>query len=43
MNPAVESSFNIKPFKELSPPKINPEDLGNGDEALQLRREAGLA
>lgn len=43
MNPEVESKFDIKPFDELQPPSVNPANLGGADEALQLRREAGLA
>jgi len=43
MNPEVQSSFDLKPFDELSPPPVNPADLGGAEDALQLRREAGLA
>lgn len=43
MNPKVESSFDLKPFDELEPPRVNPANLGGADEALSLRREAGLA
>lgn len=43
MNPQVKSSFDIPPFEQLNPPEVNPANLGGADEALQLRREAGLA
>ncbi len=43
MNPKVSSSFDLKPFDELAPPKVNPASLGGAAEALELRREAGLA
>ncbi len=43
MNPKVESSFDLKPFDELHPPKVSPANLGGAEEALALRREAGLA
>lgn len=43
MNPAVKSNFDIIPFEELQPPAVNPANLGGAEEALSLRREAGLA
>lgn len=43
MNPKVQSSYDLKPFAELAPPPINPADLGGAEDALSLRREAGLA
>lgn len=43
MNPAVQSGFDIIPFEELQPPAVNPANLGGAEEALALRREAGLA
>lgn len=43
LNPAVQSSFDLKPFEDLEPPAVNPASLGGAAEALALRREAGLA
>lgn len=43
MNPKVKSTFDIPPFEQLNPPEVNPANLGGADEALELRREAGLA
>ncbi|MFA5522287.1 MAG: extracellular solute-binding protein [Castellaniella sp.] len=43
MNPAIQPGFDLKPFDELSPPRVNPASLGGAAEALELRREAGLA
>ncbi len=43
LRPGVVSPFNLKPFDELDPPKVSPADLGDAADALDLRREAGLA
>lgn len=43
MNPQVAPGFGLKPFEDLHPPKVNPANLKGAEEALQLRREAGLA
>ena len=43
MNPQVQPSFGLKPFADLHPPKVNPSSLKGAEEALELRREAGLA
>lgn len=43
MNPKVEPGFGLKPFADLHPPKVNPANLKGAEEALELRREAGLA
>ncbi len=39
----VSSPFALKPFDELDPPHVTPDDLGDAADALALRREAGLA
>jgi iron(III) transport system substrate-binding protein len=39
----VKSPFALKPFADLNPPDITPDDLGDAADALALRREAGLA
>lgn len=39
----VRSPFALKPFDELDPPHVTPDDLGDAADALALRREAGLA
>lgn len=43
LRPGVESPFALKPFAELDPPAITPDDLGDARSALALEREAGLA
>jgi len=43
MNPQVKPGFGLQPFEDLHPPKVNPANLKGEEEALQLRREAGLA
>ena len=43
MNPKVQPGFGLKPFDDLHPPKVNPANLKGAEEALELRREAGLA
>ena len=43
MNPKVKPGFGLKPFEDLHPPKVNPANLQGAEDALQLRREAGLA
>ncbi|MGB7422212.1 MAG: extracellular solute-binding protein [Comamonas sp.] len=43
MNPQVTPGFGLKPFEDLQPPTVNPANLKGAEEALQLRREAGLA
>ena len=43
MNPQVQPSFGLRPFGDLHPPKVNPPSLKGAEEALELRREAGLA
>lgn len=39
----VHSPFSLKPFDELQPPDVSPDDIGDAADALALRREAGLA
>lgn len=39
----VRSPFALKPFDELDPPEVSPDDIGDAADALALRREAGLA
>ncbi|MDX3924380.1 MAG: extracellular solute-binding protein [Shinella sp.] len=39
----IKSPYALKPFEELDPPDIAPDDLGDGSAALALEREAGLA
>lgn len=43
MNPKVAPGFGLKPFDGLHPPKISPANLKGAEDALELRREAGLA
>lgn len=43
MNPKVKSTFDLITFEDLDPPSVNPANLGGAAEALELRREAGLA
>jgi iron(III) transport system substrate-binding protein len=43
LRPGVKSPFALKPFADLNPPDITPDDLGDAADALALRREAGLA
>ncbi len=43
MNPSVTTQFDLVPFEELDPPAVNPASLGGAADALELRREAGLA
>lgn len=43
MNPKVQPGFGLKPFDELHPPKVSPASLKGAEDALELRREAGLA
>lgn len=43
MNPKVKTTFDLVPFEDLDPPSVNPANLGGAAEALELRREAGLA
>ncbi|CAN5310901.1 iron ABC transporter substrate-binding protein [soil metagenome] len=39
----IASPYALKPFDELDPPAITPDDLGDAPHALGLQREAGLA
>jgi iron(III) transport system substrate-binding protein len=39
----IKSPFALKPFSELNPPAVTPDDLGDAADALALEREAGLA
>lgn len=41
--PGIESPYPLKPFTELDPPGVTPDDLGDAADALALEREAGLA
>jgi iron(III) transport system substrate-binding protein len=43
LRPGIKSPYAVKPFDELDPPPITPADLGDAADALNLRREAGLA
>lgn len=43
MNPKVAPGFGLQPLDDLHPPKVNPASLKGAEEALELRREAGLA
>ncbi len=39
----IKSPYALKPFSELDPPPVTPDDLGDAADALVLEREAGLA
>jgi iron(III) transport system substrate-binding protein len=43
VRPGIKSPWALKPFAELEPPAITPDDLGDAASALVLEREAGLA
>jgi iron(III) transport system substrate-binding protein len=43
VRPGIKSPWALKPFTELEPPAITPDDLGDAASALKLEREAGLA
>jgi iron(III) transport system substrate-binding protein len=43
LRPGVKSPFALKPFAELEPPPVTPDDLGDAADAIPLEREAGLA
>jgi iron(III) transport system substrate-binding protein len=39
----IKSPYALKPFSQLSPPSVTPDDLGDAVDALTLEREAGMA
>jgi iron(III) transport system substrate-binding protein len=43
VRPGIKSPYALKPFTELDPPAVTPDDLGDAASALVLEREAGLA
>lgn len=43
IRPGIKSPYALKPFAELDPPPVTPDDLGDAADALVLEREAGLA
>jgi iron(III) transport system substrate-binding protein len=43
VRPGIKSPWALKPFGELEPPAVTPDDLGDASSALALEREAGLA
>jgi iron(III) transport system substrate-binding protein len=42
LNPHVPASPKLKPFDELDPPDIGPDDVGDGSAAVRLLQRVGL-
>lgn len=42
LNPAVSSSYDLVPFRQLNPPPLSLTDLGDGRQAVDLLQEVGF-